>query len=228
MINKLAVFGCSYSDYLPLNRVVYGEALADLLAVEYLHYGVGAGSNWRIWRSLAQSVISGEIDRDSVVLIQYTGLERREFWSSKPPGPHRDRSLQTRDIASGGGSLLRYKAMAWTWQDHRIENQFFRLYEEYFVNTDYERSWFDIQHLQCQLLLREYGIRAIFMDCRHTPIRPLALITPYDQWQWQEPCWLQETDQYDYEAGEDNSHFNDHGHRTVAGLLKQHILDQGW
>jgi hypothetical protein len=117
--------------------------------------------------------------------------------------------------------------MAWTWQDHRIENQFFRLYEENFVNTDYEQQWYDIQHLQCQLLLREYGIRAIFMDCRHTPIRPLTLIEPYAQHLWIEPKWLQATDEYDYEPG-DNSHFNDHGHRTVAGLLKQHILDQGW
>ena len=228
MINKLAVFGCSYSDYLPLNRTVYGKELARLLSVKYLHYGVGAGSNWRIWRSLAQSVMQGELDRDSVVLIQYTGLERREFWSSRPPGPDRAPADRSRDLAPGGGSLLRYKAWAWTWQDHDIENRFLKLYEENFVNTDYEQQWYDIQHLQCQLLLREYGIRAVFMDCRHTPIRPLTLIAPFDQWVWHEPIELYDTDQYDYEPGEDNSHFNDHGHRLVAGLLKQHIMDLGW
>lgn len=223
---KLCVFGCSYSDYLPNNRTVYGRELAQLLDREYLHHGACSGSNWRIWRELAQAVMSGQITDQDLVLVQYTGMERREFWS-RFHSPTQPGESRPRDPGPEQGDLVRYKAMSWSWMDHRLEREFFKIYEENFVSLEYERSWFDIQHLQLQLLLLHYGIRTVFMDSRLVSVRPLPVIAPFDQWLWLEPQWLQLTDEYDNLPG-DNSHFNDLGHRVVAGLLLDHIRALGW
>jgi hypothetical protein len=225
MTGKIIAAGCSFSDYLDNNRTVYGQALAELLGWQYLHQGAGSGSNWRIWRCLAQMVISGEITDQDIVIVQYTGLERREFWSQRRSPPP-EQGLNVRDPGPEGGDLIRYKAWAWTWMDHSIENKFLKIYEENFVSLEYERSWFVLQHLQFQLLLREYGIRTVFIDGRHTP-RPLSLIPPFEQCRWTEPLDFCADSQWDNQPG-DNSHLNDAGHQRMAELLKQHIMDLGW
>jgi hypothetical protein len=222
---KLAVFGCSFSDYLPLNQTVWGRELALLQDRQYLHHGAGAGSNWRIWRELGTGVISGKITDQDLVLVQYTRLERREFWSAKQGKRHHGKT--DRDPWPTGGDLLRYKAMSWQWQDNQIENDFFKQYEENFVNEHYERVWFDLQHTQLQLLLQSYNIRCIFLDARQTPVRPLSVTSPFDQWLWLEPEEFNRRTDIEYEPG-DHTHFSDQGHRELALLLNDHIKKLGW
>jgi hypothetical protein len=225
---KLAVFGCSFADYLPQNKTVWGRELAQLMGIDYLHQGAGAGSNWRIWRELATRVITGDILPNDIVIVQYTDLSRREFWSSKSArNPDQPPAHSNRDPWPGGGDLLRYKALSWTWQDHRSEREFFKKYEENHCSEDYDRVWFELQHLQLQLLLREYGIRCIFLDARQTPLRPLTVIAPFDQWLWLEPEEFDRRTDLEYKPG-DHTHFSDQGHRELAALLYQHIRSLGW
>jgi len=222
MRNKLIVAGCSFSDYLPRNRTVYGRELALLLDRDYCHQGAGAGSNWRIWREVGTGVLNGLITTEDLVIIQYTGLERREFWTAKT-ARNSDLPLahDNRDPWPGGGELLRYKAMSWTWQDHNNEREFLKKYEENHCSTDYEQTWFDLQHHQFQLLLRHHRIPTVFLDARLTTVRPLPLIEPFDQWHFLEPQKFMDQRQWDYEPG-DCSHLSDQGHRKFAKLLLQH------
>jgi hypothetical protein len=218
MTRKLWVAGCSFSDYLPENRTVYGRELSELLGWEYQHEGAGAGSNWRIWRRIGAAVTRGNITDRDLVIIQYTGLERREFWSAHSK---QSTGVNTEKYPTGG-SILRYKAWAWQWQDHPAENKFFRMYEANHVNTVYEREVFDLQHLQFQLLLQHYGIACVFIDGRHTSVRPLPLISPFDQRVYMEPPQFRADDVMNY-SHTDNSHLCDLGHVEFAKLLYEHV-----
>jgi hypothetical protein len=213
MARQLWVAGCSFSDYLPENHTVYGRELAGLLGWEYQHEGAGAGSNWRIWRRIGSAVVSGNITDRDLVIIQYTGLERREFWSA-----HRNDAC-INDYEQG---MLRYKAWAWQWQGNPAENKFFRMYEANHVNTVYERNVFDLQHLQFQLLLQHYGIACVFIDGRHTSVRPLPLIAPFDQRVYMETPQFREDPSMNY-SHTDNSHLCDLGHVEFAKLLYEHV-----
>lgn len=219
--------GCSFSDYLQNNLTVYGQELANLLGCKYQHQGAGAGSNWRIWRQIGGMVQRGEITDQDLVTIQYTGLERREFWSRFPGNPWHDPGplkIDTREPCHGG-YLIRYKAWAWQWQDNSKENKFFKLYENNHVCTEYEQEWFDLQHYQFQLLLREHGIRCVFIEGRHIPNNILNLISPFDQWRLHQGLEFQ-TDESTWNLPTDNSHLSDHGHRVFAGMLYDHVRNK--
>lgn len=224
---KLISAGCSFSDYLQNNRTVYGRELAGLLDRDYHHQGANAGSNWRIWRVLGTAVMQGKITPQDLITVQYTGLERREFWSSHQAQAksHQDHLIRSREPYSEG-DLIRYKALAWTWQDHERENQFLKHYEEHHVCLDYEREWFALQHHQFQLLLKHYGIPCVFLVGRHRSEKDFDLIEPYAQWQFREPLDFQ-ADSATWNTAKDNSHLCDHGHQQLAQYLYQHIRALG-
>lgn len=224
MIRSVTVAGCSFSDYLANNQTVYGRELSLLIGSLYQHEGAGSGSNWRIWRRISSAVLEGRITAEDLVIIQYTGMERREFWSHHPHEPKPQWSVSREPYAEG--SLIRYKNQSWTWMDHRDERDFMRLYEQRFLCWQYEQELFRIQHLQFQLLLREYRIPTVFLDARHTPLRPLPLIEPFTQWQFTEPLWFCERRDLDNIPG-DQSHFSDQGHREFAQLLYDHLQSVG-
>ena len=77
---KLIVAGCSVSDYTRVDTV-YGKILADSIGYDYVHHGAGCGSNYRIWKKLTQMLMSGDLTDCDIVLVQYTQIDRREFWS---------------------------------------------------------------------------------------------------------------------------------------------------
>ncbi len=224
---KLISAGCSFSDYLQNNRTVYGKELSQLLDRNYMHQGAGAGSNWRIWRVIGQAVMQGLITDRDIVTVQYTGIERREFWSSHraEKKSHSDFLVSRRD-SYADGDLIRYKAMAWTWQDHERENEFLQLYEEHHVCVSYEQEWFDLQHYQFQLLLQQHRIPCVFIIGRHRPLEKFELIEPFSQWQFQESEDFQR-DTNTWNSPADNSHLCDHGHRQLAEMLFQHIRALG-
>ena len=225
---KLISAGCSFSDYLQNNRTVYGLELAGKLGRSYDHQGAGAGSNWRMWRVLSTKIIRGEITNRDLVTVQYTGLERREFWSSHQTAYHPDQNdilLQHRDQYADG-ELIRYKANAWQWQDHRRENKFLKLYEQHHVCLEYEQEWFDIQHHQFQLLLQHYNIPCIFIVCRHRSPENFELMPHCDRLKFAEPLDFQKDAQTWYHST-DNSHLCDQGHQQLAQMLYDHIRQLG-
>ena len=77
---KLFVGGCSVSDYSQVNYV-YGELLAKKIDCEYIHEASSCGSNWRIWRKIINHIMSGNLTSNDLLIIQYTTLERKEFWT---------------------------------------------------------------------------------------------------------------------------------------------------
>lgn len=172
-------------------------------------------------------MIRGEITERDLVTVQYTGLERREFWSSHSAQAkkHSDFLLDKREPYDQG-ELIRYKAWAWTWQDHPRENEFFKLYEEHHVSPSYEQEWFNLQHYQFQLMLKQHNIPCVFLVCRHRPSQGFTLIQPYDQWHFKETEAFQR-DKNTWNTAKDNSHLCDHGHRQLAEYLYQHIQAQG-
>jgi hypothetical protein len=78
-MSKLIVAGCSVSDYTNVKKV-WGEYLAEQLNYEYVHEAAGCGSNYRMWRVLTTHILNGNITANDTVVVQYTTLERNEFW----------------------------------------------------------------------------------------------------------------------------------------------------
>jgi hypothetical protein len=217
---KVCVAGCSYSDYLPDNQVVYGELLARKLGAEYLHEGAGAGSNFRIWRRVIELIMDQTITANDLVIIQYTGIERREFWSATPVVSSTSR-INTREPCDGG-AIIRYKNWAHTWQLCPNDRQLFENYEQYHSNTVYSRQLFDVNHFQFQHTLRAMNIPTVFLLSRHTPDEHLDLITPHDALAYRPPVdWV--NDPKTWYAPTDSSHLNDQAHAELAEQLADHV-----
>lgn len=166
--------------------------------------------------------MQAQLTNRDLVIIQYTGLERREFWTRYPGS--KPSIVIGRPIREpyDDGYLIRYKAQAETWQDHPEECDFFRVYEQDHVCIAYERELFEQEHFKFQLLLKHYDIPAIFINGRHTVQRPLNLISPYKMWAFDEPIdWAGDVDTWYHD--QDSSHLCDSGHEQLADLLKAHI-----
>jgi len=218
---KVCVAGCSYSDYLPDNRVVYGELLARKLGGKYLHEGAGAGSNFRIWRRTIELIMNQTLTPNDLLIVQYTGIERREFWSVTPPkNPINDR-LRDREPCDGG-SIIRYKNWAHTWQSSSEDRLFFEHYELYHSNTEYSRRLFDVNHFQFQHTLRAMQIPTVFLLSQHTPDGDVDLMSPHDAVAYRpDRDWV--NDPKNWYAPDDNSHLNDQAHAELADQLAEHV-----
>lgn len=75
---KLAVSGCSFSDYTKVDNV-WGEYTADALGIEYLHLAGGIGGNPRSLRVITQNIIKGNIEPNDLVVVQATEPIRTEL-----------------------------------------------------------------------------------------------------------------------------------------------------
>jgi len=223
---KLFVAGCSFSDYTKVEKV-YGEFLAEKLGCEYVHEGAGAGSNWRIWRTITTHVMSGNLTSDDILVVQYTGREREEFWTDFPQPdtaflPRTIDSLNTIDRCANGGNIIRFKANAGSWQNNPEECDFFKTYEKYFVNIHFENERFRAHNFMFQHMLISNNIRTIFIRGIRVPLFPDKEILPefrpyvYDMG-------------YEYDPAHnlspsDTSHLNQLGHEVFAGRLFDHIV----
>ena len=151
-MNKLVVAGCSVSDYTKVDKV-WGEYVAKHLELEYMHLAVGCGSNSRMWRYLTTHIRNGTITSDDTVLVQYTTLERTEFWSALIDEPH------MRDCYTNG-SVLRFKFDSHTWHNG-IESKLMKMYEQ-FIDIEFEQEKFINNHIAFQCLAKEYNIHNLY------------------------------------------------------------------
>jgi len=149
---KLIVAGCSVSDYTNVKKV-WGEYLARHLNYEYVHEAAGCGSNYRMWRVLTTHILSGNITANDTVVVQYTTLERNEFWS---PIVEND---WLRDPAFSG-DIIRFKSRSHTWAKGS-EKKLMKLYER-FINDDFEKEKFANNHMMLQCLAKEYKIKNLY------------------------------------------------------------------
>lgn len=154
-MNKLIVAGCSVSDYTEVDKV-WGEYLAEYLGYSYDHEAKGCGSNYRMWRVLSTKIIKGLIDPSDTVIVQYTTLERNEFWSLTDPATNPDHLREP----YGTGSLIRFKSHSFAWYPGN-EKKFLKLYER-FIDKDYEQEKFINNHTMFQCLAKEYRIENLY------------------------------------------------------------------
>lgn len=174
-MSKLIVAGCSVSDYTHVDKV-WGEYLANMLDINYLHVAAGCGSNYRIWRLLSKYILNKEIMPDDIVLVQYTTLERNEFWSPKNITTN---PTYTRDPYNSS-SIIRFKIDSSTWH-HGIEKKMLKMYEN-FINLDFELEKFKNYHMMFQCLAKEYNIKNLyFVQTGSYGPENLELLTEYQQ-----------------------------------------------
>lgn len=224
---KLFVAGCSFSDYTKVDKV-YGEYLSDKLNCEYVHEGAGCGSNYRIWRKIVGHVLEGNLTSDDLLVVQYTGIDRREFWSANPPMPMREpyTRIMTQEPSYDGGSIIRYKWNSHTWQDYPDEKQLFELYEKNFVNPRYEAECFKVYSTMFQHFLIANRIKTVFTRVRAWHHDPKSYLPIFNQYMYNEPEEFM-NDKRTWLSLEDMTHLSQEGHEMYSENLYNHIQSTG-
>ena len=216
MKSKLFVAGCSVSDYTLVDET-YGDMLSKKLKYDYIHEAAGCGSNWRMWRKITNHIINGNLTKNDLLIIQYTSNERREFWTMDEVD-YINGKINIREKYENGGSIIRFKTQSHTWQVLNEEKTFFKLYEENFLNSDFEDEVFRTQNFMFQHLLKTYNIPVIFFNFYggQTFIKELESkifeITEIRN----DPNFFLENDMF---------HLNHYGHEYVSNKLLEYIIE---
>lgn len=219
---KLYVAGCSFSDNLPSPRN-YGSKLANLLGYEYVHKAKGIGSNHRMWRHITNAVMNGELTSNDLLVMQYSGPERREFWSAIP----RDRSEEHADISEyydDNGTILKFKMDSYSWQNNQIEKDFMKLYQDNFLSVKFEREVFDYNNFMFQSMLAYYKIPTVFYASRY--LNDYAVINEFKDTVYYEPQEFINNESTYVNIVTDRYHLNDEGHTKLAEMLFDHINEK--
>jgi hypothetical protein len=225
-MKKLFVAGCSFSDFTKVTKV-YGQFLAEKLKYQYIHEGAGCGSNWRIWRTITKHIMSGNLTPNDLLIVQYTGRERQEFFSAleQPKELDRPNSIDYLKIIEkfNNGNIIRYKAKSHVWQHNKEEQVFFELYEKYFVDVKFSKEQFITQNYLFQKMLLSNNINAIFVDTLRSHRLLDSDMLPEYLPVFREPVTdLKNLFEYNLEPN-DFGHKNQLGHEIFAEWLFAHI-----
>ena len=224
---KLVVAGCSVSDRGNAN-ICYGDALSELLNVPYIHHGSGCGSNYRIWRVITNMILNNELTSNDQLIIQYTTVNRREFWTSNWV-PEDQRTYNSKENSKNNtgivqlveqykddGLLVKYKRLADTWQTNKQTAGFFKQYNEQFSSNEYDYDLFRINHYNFSNMLKANNINVLFVSmfgyCGTDIIKEVSCGYPVLR------IGLEDMDPEHRQ--EDQGHFTDSGHRYAAQLIR--------
>ena len=227
---KLVVAGCSVSDRGNAN-ICYGDALSILLDAEYIHHGSGCGSNYRIWREITNMILNRELTPEDQLIVQYTTVTRREFWTSNWVDPE-DRTYNSNkhneytgvvtlvEPYSDGGHLVKYKNLAHEWQTNGDTAQFFRQYGEQFNSEAYSYDLFRINHYNFYNTIKAAGIPTLWVSMLEYHKPNMIAHTPDA-----DTLWITKEQLSSEHFQPDGTHFTDAGHKRVAELIKEHLCD---
>lgn len=216
-MRKLFTAGCSVSTRNSC-KTSYPEELAKLLNYELINCAAGCGSNYRIWRMLTKHIMDGDLTSDDLVVIQYTGPSRHEFFSRFLPGG--DVNLEE---SYDDGKLIRFKADAHLWQKEQEEIQFFKLYEENFINEKFEWEVFNTNNFNFQHMLKNNNIKVIFIKTgRMNADVDIFMLDEYQKIQFYDES---NSDWSNNQTESDGCHFSDKGHILMANNLYNHIIN---
>ena len=208
---KLVVAGCSVSDYTNVSKV-WGDYLSDLLKYDYLHEAAGCGSNYRMWRVLATHILNGNITSKDTIVVQYTTLERNEFWSPTIEDDY------LRD-AHHGGNIIRFKSHSHTWHKGS-EAKLMKLYQR-FINDDFEKEKFANNHMMFQCLAKEYNITNLyFIKVGSYGLEDLKLL---DQYKNNFSSYSDIFNTTENHIKDDPYHLSDIGHKLLANKIFNNI-----
>lgn len=209
---KLIVSGCSVSDYTEVTHV-WGDYLAEHLGFKYKHLAAQCGSNNRLFRLLTNDIRNNIIEPDDIVIVQYTTLERTEFWSSIPP-----LNDALRDPYDSG-SIIKYKIGSYkTFKG--TDAKFTKLYER-FINQNFELEKFINNHILFQCLAKEYNIHNLYFvkvggygwDCNRGKMPSIPIY---------KDNFLNYGDLLEdnkWRISYDNLHLNEQGHKELASRV---------
>jgi len=226
-MDKIFVAGCSFSDWSQV-EYNYGEYLGELLDKPVGFYTSGCGSNYRMWRKLVPAITSKVITENDLLIVQYTSVERKEFWTSfKSPSQndyenngHPTKGSQMRE-RYGEGEVIKYKVHANQWQSVPEEKSFLKVYEDNFLYIPFEIELFNTYHTMFRGLLNQYKIPTIFLrTCYSYDLPILEEVTPplehfLNVQHLQIPDLCFEKDTY--------SHLTAEGHKKLADVLADYI-----
>lgn len=225
-MDKIFVAGCSFSDWSQVEHN-YGEYLGKILNKPVNFYTAGCGSNYRMWRKLVPAVTSKEITENDLLIVQYTSVERKEFWTSFKSSKQADYGTNGHPIKGspmrekyGVGEVIKYKVHAHDWQSVSEEKTFFKLYEDNFLDISFELELFSTYHTMFRGLLHEYKIPTIFLQTTYAYDVVLSNLTsPYQHYldvrhlQIPDLCFEKDT----------CSHLTAEGHQKLADTLQEYI-----
>lgn len=225
MNKKLYIAGCSYTDRTGV-RFNYGDFLYKMLGVEYVHLAAGGSSNDRLWRKLSTLILDGTISTDDLVIVQYTGIQRREFYSSdkgyagEQEKLDQKRSLDNcRSLEGEKGDVpciektncilfpeqtyhtSQFKFGSYTWQGNEENKKLHHSYEHCSSIYDYDYDYFLCRHKQFSALCQLHKINIIFFHTRYIQ-GDVDIEKTYNEYDMKN--LLIESDFYDY----DNTDFD--------------------
>jgi|TARA_B110000977_G_scaffold84787_1_gene113227 hypothetical protein len=210
---KLIVAGCSVSDYTNVKKV-WGEYLAEQLNYEYVHEAAGCGSNYRMWRVLTTHILNGNITPDDTVIVQYTTLERNEFWSPIIEDDY------LRDLQHDG-NIIRFKSGSHTWAKG-FEKKLMKLYER-FINDDFEKEKFANNHMMFQCLAKEYKIKNLyFVKLGAYGLEDLLFLPQYKNNFFN---YSNIFDKSENHITNDRYHLSDIGHKLLSTMIYNNIKE---
>jgi len=204
----------------------YGQVLAKKLGYEYCHEAAGCGSNYRIWRRITEHVMNGNLLPDDILLVQYTEYTRQEFWSATNNLRHHTGLAKPLwDIGPDGGNILRYKLGSYAWPHDNQIRQFFKMYEESFVGTEWSKLQWKTHHFCFQHMLLNCNVKTVFMHTRMSPHGHDEILEQFVPYLYSEPddfindnrTWL---------SADDKWHLSQYGHDIVAESIYQHLVNR--
>lgn len=209
------VFGCSASERVKVTKC-YGDFLSEMMQTKLNLQAAGCGSNRRINRVLSKMVHDGEITSNDIVIIQYTETTRNEFYTANKethPKINFTDNIQIReDYATG--QIIRYKADAGSWQPNKVESKFFKNYEKYFLDINFEDENFISLNFNLQCMLAYNKIDAYFLIINgYTP-------STFDTIDYFKNRCIHVPDPKKNNLFIDDGHFHEDGHKLVADLIK--------
>ena len=230
MVSKVWTYGCSVSAcYRPKcndKSLVYSKLLADKLGAEDKNFSIGCGSNDRSFRLFTNHIQSNLITPSDIVLFQYTTPERREFWSKVYSNHYlREKYLD--------GQTFRY--LPSTNGHNKVENEFLKLYENNFINLEFNVEVLRAYHSGIQALANIKKIKIIFLGVYSTffdfynekkvtnliNIPNFNYIGLYD-------LFLDKNNLYNKEDTGgilDDGHFSPNGHKVVSQRIYNYIIE---
>ena len=221
--HNLVVAGCSVSDYTHVDKV-YGEYLSEKINCNYIHEGSGCGSNWRMWRKIFNLVNNNIITNEDIIIVQYTELIRREFWS---PYQKQSRSLYGSNEKSfivekynDSGSIIKFKMDAHKFSDHTSdEKKFFKLYTR-FIDQDFELEQFFMMHNMFQSFMKDKGFKNLYFlkTGKYGPIKNSNDIIDFYK-----DNYISAPNAFDNHLLGDKLHMNELGHKKLADIVYNYI-----
>lgn len=219
---KLLVLGCSVSDYTRIDNP-WGKVLAESLDYEYVHEAAGCGSNWRMWRRAFTLIENNTITPSDTVIIQYTEVTRREFWSpyqtaARPLSGSNNKSFITETY--DGGTLIRYKLDSHTFGDYVGPEKKFQKQYNHFVNLKFELEQFKMMHGMFQGFMQQQGFDKLYFlkAGGYGPLERSSDLTPFYQ-----KNWIDAPNCFRYHLPDDTFHMDQRGHRELASLVHKYI-----